>query len=248
MRLYGLIGFPLAHSFSAKYFEKKFADEKITDASYRLFPLPDISQLPDLLNGQPDLQGFNITIPHKVAILPLLRNISDEAASVGAVNCVKVTRNSSGIDLYGYNTDVFGFRESLLPHLKSWHQKALVLGTGGASKAVCYVLAESGIEYTLVSRTKNDKNNLQYSRLTKKEISDNLLIINTTPAGTYPDTEKCPDLPYQYLSDKHLLYDLVYNPEETLFLRKGNEAGAKTKSGMQMLLLQAEKSWDIWNG
>ena len=247
MRLYGLIGFPIAHSFSAKYFEKKFAKEKITDAFYRLFPLPDISQLPELLIQHPDLEGFNITIPHKVAILPLIRNISKEAEGVGAINCVKVIRNSSGITLHGFNTDVYGFRESLLPQLEPWHRKALVLGTGGASKAVSYVLTESGISYTLVSRTNKKDFRMHYSQLTEKEMSDNLLIINTTPLGTYPDIENCPDLPYQYLTDRHLLYDLVYNPEETLFLRKGKQAGAKTKSGIQMLELQAEKSWVIWN-
>jgi shikimate dehydrogenase len=247
MRLFGLIGYPLSHSFSANYFEKKFADELIRDATYKLFPLEHISELHDLLTQNPDLKGFNITIPHKVSILPELHCISDEASAIGAVNCVKVTRDLAGINLYGYNTDVYGFRESLLQMLEFNHQKALVLGTGGASKAVCYVLDKLNIGYTLVSRKKKEHNHLTYSQVTKKDIRNNLLIINTTPCGMYPDVDNCPALPYQYLTDKHLLYDLVYNPDESLFLKRGKAVGSKTKNGEQMLELQAEMSWKIWN-
>jgi len=247
MRLFGLIGYPLTHSFSAKYFAKKFDTENIPDTDYRLFPLENIGEVASLIKLHPDLQGFNITIPHKVAILPYLDLISDAAKSVGAVNCVKIERNKSGIILTGYNTDIYGFRESLVPALKPFHKKALVLGTGGAAKAVCYTLQELGIPHTLVSRSANEESILNYSQLTDKIIGENLLIINTSPAGTFPDTDKCPNIPYIFLSNKHLLFDLIYNPAETKFLKLGREAGAETLNGSKMLELQAEKSWEIWN-
>jgi len=247
MRLFGLIGFPLSHSFSAKYFQKKFADENISDADYRLFSLPGISKLQELIEEYPDLQGFNITIPHKVAVLPELSDISQVATDVGAVNCVKIERESSGIRLYGFNTDVYGFRQSLIPLLKPYHYNALILGTGGAAKAVSYALLELGIGYTLVSRNRNKKSCYTYTSLTNEIINDNLLIINTTPVGIYPDTENYPDIPYNFLSQRHLVYDLIYNPSETMFLKKAKDAGATTKNGLQMLELQAEKSWEIWN-
>ena len=247
MRLFGLIGYPLSHSFSAKYFGKKFADENISDSEYQLFPLEDISLLPQLISTQPDLKGFNITIPHKVAILSYLDKISAAAKAVGAVNCVQIERTESGLKLSGHNTDVYGFRESLLLLLKPYHKQALILGTGGASKAVCYTLKELGIRFTLVSRESENVNILNYSQLTESIISTNLLIINTTPVGMYPNVDKCPDIPYQFLSQKHLLYDLVYNPDETTFMVKGRKAGAEVKNGLQMLELQAEKSWKIWN-
>jgi shikimate dehydrogenase len=248
MRLFGLIGYPLTHSFSAKYFARKFELENITDADYQLFPLKDISEVTSLIALKPDLQGFNVTIPYKLAILPYLDNISDAAKSVGAVNCVKIERNESNITLTGHNTDVYGFRESLIPALKPFHNKALVLGTGGAAKAVCYTLLELGINYTLVSRTGDKQSFLSYSQLTEKIISDNLLIINTSPVGTFPDIDKCPDILYQFLGSSHLLFDLIYNPAETKFLRLGREAGATIVNGSKMLELQAEKSWEIWNG
>jgi len=248
MRLFGLIGYPLSHSFSAKFFAEKFASEGISDAGYQLFPLESISEITTLIALQPDLQGFNITIPYKVAILPFLDHISDAAKSVGAVNCVKIERNESGITLTGLNTDVYGFRESLTPVLKHIHKNALVLGTGGAAKAVCYTLNELGINYTLVSRSGNKESVLNYSQLSEKIVSGNLLIINTSPVGTFPDVDKCPDIPYQFLGSKHLLFDLIYNPDETKFLRLGREAGATTLNGANMLVLQAEKSWEIWNG
>ena len=248
MRLFGLIGYPLSHSFSAHYFAKKFASENIQDADYRLFPLEQILEISSLIALQPNLQGFNVTIPYKVSILPYLHHISKEAEAVGAVNCVKIERGESIVKLTGYNTDIFGFRESLVPVLKSYHKKALVLGTGGAAKAVCYTLEKLGITHTQVSRTGKDVDILNYSQLDETIISDNLLIVNTTPVGMYPDTDKFPDIPYQFLGNKHLLYDLVYNPTETSFILKGREAGATVKNGLQMLELQAEKSWEIWNG
>ncbi len=247
MRLFGLIGYPLSHSFSAKYFARKFETENIPDTDYRLFPLENITDVTSLIALQPDLQGFNVTIPYKLAILPYLDHISDAAKSVGAVNCVKIDRNESGVELMGYNTDVYGFRESLIPALKPILKNALVLGTGGAAKAVCYTLNELGITYKLVSRTGGENSVLLYTQLTENIISDNLLIINTSPVGTFPDTEKCPDIPYHFLTNKHLLFDLIYNPAETKFLRLGREAGAATLNGSKMLELQAEKSWEIWN-
>jgi len=247
MRLFGLIGFPLSHSFSAKYFAKKFETENISDSDYRLFPFEDISGITSFLEQNPDLRGFNVTIPYKVAILPYLDAITEAAESVGAVNCVKIDRNKSGVTLTGYNTDVYGFRESLIPTLKPIHKNALVLGTGGAGKAVCYTLDELGIKYTLVSRTGNEESILKYSQLSEGIIAGNLLIINTSPVGTFPDIDKCPDIPYQFLTNKHLLIDLIYNPAETKFLKLGLEAGAATLNGSKMLELQAEKSWEIWN-
>lgn len=248
MRLFGLIGYPLSHSFSAKYFAKKFEAESISDSDYRLFPLESISEVTSLIKLHPDLLGFNITIPYKVAILPYLNDITDTAKSVGAVNCVKVERDASGVKLTGHNTDIYGFRESLIPFLEPFHSNALVLGTGGAAKAVCYTLNELGIHYTLVSRSGNEDSILKYSQLTEDIISNNLLIINTTPVGTYPVTDECPYIPYQFLSNSHVLFDLIYNPAETKFLKLGLEAGATILNGSKMLELQAEKSWEIWNG
>lgn len=247
MRQFGLIGFPLSHSFSAKYFEKKFADEHISDAVYSLFPIEDISNFRHFIQKIPDLQGFNMTIPHKVSILKHLDTISEEAKAVGAVNCVKVERIQSGAMLTGYNTDVYGFRESLRPLLKPYHTSALVLGSGGASRAVCYVLNKLGINYFLVSRYSENDSSLQYHQIDKKILSDNKLIINTTPLGMYPETDICPEIPYEFLSREHLLYDLVYNPVETKFLLKGKQTGAQIKNGLEMLELQAGKSWEIWN-
>ena len=248
MRLFGLIGYPLAHSFSARYFAEKFAKERISETDYRLFPIEDISQIHSLISKNPDLEGFNVTIPHKISILPYLDKISPEAAEVGAVNCVKISRNSTGIHLIGYNTDVFGFRESLIPFLKQHHINALVLGTGGASKAVCYSLNSLDINYTLVSRSPDKSVILHYNQITESIIHENPLIINTTPIGQFPDIEACPDIPYQFLSNKHLLFDLIYNPVQTRFLKNGLDYGASILNGHQMLKLQAEKSWEIWNG
>jgi shikimate dehydrogenase len=198
MRLFGLVGFPLSHSFSAKYFAGKFVEERILNTEYCLFPLENISRLQALILENPDLLGFNVTIPHKVSILPYLDEITPEAAQVGAVNCVKIYRYSSDIRLIGYNTDIFGFRQSLVPLLKPHHQNALVLGTGGASKAVCYSLNSLNINYTLVSRSPGKSDILQYNQITESIIHENPLIINTTPVGQFPNIEACPDIPYQF--------------------------------------------------
>lgn len=247
MRLFGLIGYPLSHSFSAQYFAKKFADENIDNACYQLFPIQDVSEILQLISNNPDLSGFNITIPHKISILPFLDHITEAANSVGAVNCVKIKRGPSKIQLTGYNTDTYGFKNSLIPMLKPYHKSALILGTGGAAKAVCYTLQQMGIEYMHVSRKGSMENTLNYNQLSKSVIGNNLLIINTTPVGMYPETDAFPEIPYEYLNNRHLLYDLVYNPAETMFMQMGRKEGATVMNGSQMLVLQAEKSWEIWN-
>ncbi|MBR4721590.1 MAG: shikimate dehydrogenase [Muribaculaceae bacterium] len=246
MDTFGLVGMPLSHSFSKSFFTKKFYDEGI-DAQYLNFELPEVGLIADILASHPDLKGFNVTIPYKEQILPYLDDINKDAAEVGAVNVVKVSRDGTGLArLCGYNSDIVGFEQSLRPLLKEWHHKALVLGTGGASKAVLFVLRKLGIEATLVSRTAgNDR--ITYADITRKTMADNLLIINTTPLGMSPRVNAFPDIPYEHLTDRHLCYDLIYNPEVTLFLKKAQEKGAAIKNGEEMLILQAIESWRIWN-
>lgn len=246
MDTFGLVGMPLSHSFSKSFFTKKFYDEGI-DAQYLNFELPEVGLIADILASHPDLRGFNVTIPYKELILPYLDDINKDAAEVGAVNVVKVSRDGTGLArLCGYNSDIVGFEQSLRPLLKEWHHKALVLGTGGASKAVLFVLRKLDIEATLVSRTAgNDR--ITYADITRKTMADNLLIINTTPLGMSPRVNAFPDIPYEHLTDRHLCYDLIYNPEVTLFLKKAQEKGAAIKNGEEMLILQAIESWRIWN-
>jgi shikimate dehydrogenase len=239
--VYGLIGYPLTHSFSSQYFQRKFAGEGI-DAQYRAFELTTILEFPALLESTPDLKGLNVTIPYKAAILPYLDRLSEAAMVIGAVNCIDIENNK----LAGYNTDVIGFSESLKPLLKDPHTNALVLGTGGSSLAVKYVLEALDIEYVTVSRTKKAEC-ITYKELTTSLIKAYPLIINTTPVGMYPNTESFPELPYEGITEHHLLFDLVYNPEETKFLSLGKERGATVKNGLEMLHLQAEASWRIWN-
>jgi shikimate dehydrogenase len=260
MKHYGLIGFPLTHSFSKKYFTEKFNKEKITDCTYELYPLEDINDLGKLLHENPDLCGLNVTIPHKVNVLDLLDWIEPDAKGAGAVNCIRVTSESpvlaafsgevgiQGHDfrLEGYNTDIYGFETSLSPLLSAEHDRALILGDGGAARAVKCVLDNKGIAHKSVTR-KPVEGNILFKDLTAKDICDHKLIINTTPVGTYPDVEECPPIPYEAITGDHLLYDLIYNPEETLFLKKGAEHGAAIKNGYEMLVLQAEKGWEIWN-
>lgn len=242
MRLFGLIGYPLSHSFSKKYFTEKFEKEGINGCSYELFPLKTIEGLRPLLENHPELEGLNVTIPYKQQVLSLLdeRRIPEE---LSACNCINIINGK----LVGYNTDVTGFEKSLVPLLKTYHQRALVLGNGGATAAVVFVLKKLGITFDIVSRKRHNHSTLTYRDINKKIISDSHLIINTTPLGMEPDTGSCPDIPYSYLTDKHLLYDLVYNPAKTLFLQKGEERGATIKNGEEMLALQAEESWRIWN-
>lgn len=238
--VYGLIGYPLTHSFSAGYFSKKFSAESI-HAVYQNFPLENIARFPDLLAQQPDLKGLNVTIPHKQAVIPYLDALSDEAGAIGAVNCIAFSEGK----LTGYNTDVVGFRESLHPLLQAHHQKALILGTGGASKAVAFTLDQLGIPFLKVSRQASSSA-ISYGNISPQIVSEHTIIVNTTPLGTYPSVDSFPDFPYHLLGPQHLLYDLVYNPAETAFLTFGKQQGASIKNGLEMLHLQAESAWQIW--
>lgn len=242
MKRYGLLGRTLKHSFSKDYFTKKFAAEGVNDAVYDNFELPHIEGFPLLLRENPQLKGVNVTIPYKEEVLPYLTEQTGVVTAIGACNCIKI----DGDKLTGYNTDAVGFRRSLEPQLKPHHQKALVLGTGGASKAICYALAQLGISYRLVSRNpKSDQ--WRYEDLTEEVLSNYNLIINTTPVGTYPAVDDAPPLPYQFLTSKHFLFDLVYNPAKTKFLAEGEKRGAQICNGHQMLIEQAEESWRIWS-
>jgi len=245
MQKYGLIGYPLGHSFSVGYFNEKFKAENIP-AEYINFEIPDISLLPDIIINNPTLQGLNVTIPYKEKIISYLDDIDKDAVAIGAVNVVKIIRQKNKYKLVGYNSDIIGFTESIEPLLESHHKKALILGTGGSSKAIYQGLKKLGIEGTYVSRTPR-KNALTYEELTKEVIEEHTVIVNCTPVGMYPKVDFCPDIPYQYLTPNHLLYDLLYNPNTTLFMKKGEEKGTVTKNGLEMLLLQAFASWEIWN-
>lgn len=238
---YGIIGKKLTHSFSPQFFAAKFHREVI-DAVYATFPLDTIEQFPLLLDQRPNIKGLNVTIPYKKDVIAYLDELDNDAEQVGAVNCVLIENGKKK----GYNTDIIGFEKSLQPALKSHHNAALVLGTGGAADAVLYVLKKLNIPYQLVSRNKTVET-ITYEELTEEIISKHKLIINTTPLGMYPNTDSFPPLPYTALSNQHLLYDLVYNPEETHFLSFGKQQGATTINGLQMLEIQAEASWRIWN-
>ncbi|MFM8806011.1 MAG: shikimate dehydrogenase family protein [Sphingomonadales bacterium] len=242
MRSFGLIGKPLTHSFSKRYFAEKFERESISDASYELFELATIDRLPLLLRERPDLRGLNVTIPYKEAVLPYLAK-SHIPKELGACNCIRIEEGRC----VGYNTDWVAFERSLRPLLEPRYRAALVLGTGGASLAVTYVLRKLGIPFTQVGRAFSAKATVTYAQLSAADMQAHQLIINTTPLGTYPDTESLPELPYQALGAGHLLYDLVYNPAVTSLLQQGIKAGARIKNGEEMLQLQAEESWKIWN-
>jgi len=242
MKVFGLIGYPLSHSFSKGFFAEKFQKEGISDCIYENFPLEDISQFPALLEQQPDLRGLNVTIPYKEAVLPWLDELSPAAEQIKAVNCIQF---HEGIRI-GFNTDVMGFKRSLQPLLKPHHTNALVLGTGGAAKAVMFVLQELNIPYTVVSRRAHD-GIITYDTLDKDIMTAHTIIINTSPLGMYPQVDAAPPIPYELITKHHLLYDLIYNPAETLFLKQGAAKGAAIKNGHEMLVLQAEASWDIWN-
>ena len=246
MRVYGLIGFPLEHSFSPKYFQQKFEKESITDADYRLFPLQNIHELPRLVAQERDLTGFNVTIPYKEAVIPLLDAVDETAQAVGAVNTVKVERVGDAVKLIGYNTDYLGFQLGLQALDTPRPARALILGTGGASRAVAFAFQQVGTEYQLVSRTKKD-NCLCYEDLDAPVFRSVNLIVNATPVGMSPNVDECPNIPYELLTEQHALYDLIYNPQETKFLREGMKKGARVMNGLPMLYGQAEASWRIWN-
>lgn len=246
MKKLGLLGYPLGHSFSKKYYTDKFQRENIQEIDYDLYSIADIRDFPKLYEEDDQFYGFNVTIPHKQAVMQFVDELSPEASAIGAVNCITIKRANSTIYIKGYNTDATGFEHSLKPLLTDSHKKALVLGNGGAAKAVFYVLDKLQIPFKIVSRSP-ENGDLVYDDITAEVIKDYQIIINCSPIGTYPNTEEAPRIPYEAITDEHLLYDLIYNPEETLFLRKGKERGAAIKNGYEMLLIQAEKNWEIWN-
>lgn len=244
-RIFGLIGYPLSHSFSKNYFNQKFQSEGI-NARYLNFELPDIGDLMEVVAEYPNLCGLNVTIPYKEQVLPYLDSIDDNAKKIGAVNVIKIVHDNNNLKFKGYNSDIIGFMDSIRSLLTPERKKALVLGTGGAAKAVFQGLINLGIEPTYVSR-KAGEGILTYKDLSPEIIESHTVIVNTTPLGMYPHVEECPDIPYNLLTPLHLCYDVVYNPEETMFMKKAAEHGAETKNGLEMLLLQAFAAWKIWN-
>ncbi|MBQ9636925.1 MAG: shikimate dehydrogenase [Prevotella sp.] len=245
MDKYGLIGYPLGHSFSIGYFNEKFENEGI-DAQYINFEIPSIEDLREVLDRNPELCGLNVTIPYKQKVIPYLDEVSPEARAIGAVNVIRVTHKGKDIKLKGFNSDVIGFTQSIEPMLEPFHKKALILGTGGASKAVDYGLRSLGLETVFVSRFERP-GTIQYDKLTPEDIQEYNVIVNCTPLGMYPKVDACPDLPYEAMSNRTLLYDLIYNPDETLFMKRGKQQGATVINGLEMLLLQAFASWDFWH-
>ena len=245
MKKYGLLGYPLGHSFSKNYFNQKFEAEKI-DAEYLHFEIPDIKEIKSVIKENPELNGLNVTIPYKQQVIPYLDDLDNDARLIGAVNVIKFSKGLFGkVKLKGYNSDIIGFKQSIEPLLKDHHRKALILGTGGASKAVFHGLKQLGIAATFVSRQSKEYC-ITYEEITEKIMEQYHVIVNTTPLGMYPNVNACPNIPYEMLTSDHLLYDLLYNPDETLFMQKGKERGAVVKNGLEMLLLQAFAAWEIW--
>ena len=245
MERYGLIGYPLTHSFSLGYFNEKFQNEGI-DAVYENFEIPQIEMLPEVIASHPDLCGLNVTIPYKEKVISYLDYVSSEARAIGAVNVIKVVHRGKETILKGYNSDVSGFKQSIEPMLESFHKKALILGTGGASKAINYCLKSLGLETVFVSRYQRP-GTIQYDKLTGEDVREYNVIVNCTPCGMYPHTNECPNLPYEAMDSHNLLSDLIYNPDETLFMHKGAKQGATVVNGLEMLLLQAFASWEFWH-
>ena len=245
MDKYGLIGFPLGHSFSRNFFNEKFENEGIK-AKYINFEIPQIEDLPEILASNPELKGLNVTIPFKQKVMAYLDELSPEAKAIGAVNVIRVSHKGKDVVLKGFNSDVIGFTRSIEPMLEPAHKKALILGTGGASKAIEYGLKTLGLETLFVSRTKKE-NTITYEEVTHEIIKEYNVIVNCTPLGMYPKADTCPDIPYEAMDGHTILYDLIYNPDDTWFLTKGAKYGATTKNGLEMLLLQAFASWEFWN-
>jgi shikimate dehydrogenase len=244
MKKFGLIGFPLSHSFSQKFFTEKFAKENINDCVYENFPLQSIDEISLLIKSETHLRGLNVTIPYKEKIISFLDYKNEVVEKTGACNCIHIINGK----LHGYNTDVIGFEKSLLEKLKPHHKSALILGTGGAAKAVEFVMNDLNIDYQFVSRKSSSLHNqISYEDVDESVMQSHTLIINTSPVGMFPKVDECPDLPYQFLTPKHYLFDLVYNPAKTLFLQKGEKHGAAIMNGHEMLIIQAEESWKIWN-
>jgi len=246
MDKYGLIGYPLGHSFSISYHNQRFADEGI-NAKYVNFEIASIDELAEVLGSNPELKGLNVTIPYKEKVMEFLDYISPEARAIGAVNVIKVIHEGKDIILKGYNSDVIGFTQSIEPMLEEFHKKALILGTGGASKAINYGLKALGLETVYVSRYERP-DTIQYDKITPDVVREYNVIVNCTPVGMYPHSDECPKLPYEAMDERNILYDLIYNPDETLFMKRGAQYGAQTKNGLEMLLLQAFASWEFWNG
>lgn len=245
MDKYGLIGYPLGHSFSKSYFNEKFENEGI-NAEYINFEIPTLDSLPEILASNPELKGLNVTIPYKEKVISYLDSISPEARAIGAVNVIRIDHKGNDTYLKGFNSDVIGFTKSIEPLLERFHKKALILGTGGASKAVNFGLKSLGLETVFVSRFERP-GTIQYSQITPDIIQEYNVIVNCTPCGMYPHIDECPQLPYEAMTSKNILYDLLYNPDETLFMKKGAQHGATVKNGLEMLLLQAFASWEFWH-
>lgn len=244
MNLYGLIGFPLGHSFSKQYFTEKFEKENLKDCQFESFAIASINEFPSLLVNNQNLKGLSVTIPYKEAVLKYVDEVSEEVKFIGASNSIKV----SGNKLKAFNTDIIGFKNSFINLLKPHHTKALILGTGGASKAVQYVLKNLGISFLIVTRSEQlIEGQINYNSINASLLTEYFIIINTSPVGTFPNENDCPQIPYQHLTTNHYLFDLVYKPQKTLFLKKGEEKGAQIKNGFEMLIIQAEASWQIWN-
>ena len=244
MRRFGLIGKDISYSFSRNYFNSKFEAEDIKNTTYENFDLENIALFETKLKQEKGIKGFNVTIPYKESIMPFLNKLNKKAEAIGAVNTIKITNKGKYV---GYNTDYYGFKKSLKPLLKKHHKKALILGTGGASKAIAYALKSLDIDYAFISRYPSEKANFTYNKLSGAVIKSHQIIINCTPLGTFPDIDMCPDIPYHAISKQHILFDLIYNPSETKFLRLGKQNNATIINGEKMLALQAEKSWSIWN-
>ena len=247
MRKYGLIGYPLGHSWSKQYFDRKFRTENILDVRYELFEMPDLDGFPDLIMKNPELKGMNVTIPYKARIIPLLDSVDPVAGAIGAVNCIRIERRGGSPSMSGFNTDAAGFEKALTPLLDTHHTRALILGTGGGAKAVAHTLSKLGIDFIKASRNPRNPDEIEYSEIDAAMLEDHLLVVNATPLGMSPHTEGCPVLPNGALTRRHLLFDLVYNPPETRFLKLGRKAGSQVCNGLDMLHHQAELAWQIWN-
>lgn len=246
-RLFGLVGFPLGHSWSKRFFDRKFETLGINNVAYELFPIEHADQIKQIISDNADLEGFNVTIPHKTQIIPFLDSVDPTAAEINAVNVVRIVRKANQVMLHGYNTDAFGFEHSIKPLLKSGNNAAIILGTGGAAKAAAWVFRKLKMDYFFVSRHSSASGHVGYSNLSRELMKQNTVIVNATPLGMEPDVQSHPPIPYEFLDSRHLLFDMIYNPEQTTFLQKGSQKGARIKNGLEMLHLQAEKAWEIWN-
>ncbi|GAA4953445.1 shikimate dehydrogenase [Algibacter agarivorans] len=244
MNKLGLLGKNISYSFSKSYFKKKFEDEDIHNTSYENFDIESIDLFPSIIKKTEGLKGLNVTIPYKEQVIPYLDKVNKKAKAIGAVNTIRITKKGK---LVGYNTDCYGFKHTIKPFLKSHHKNALILGTGGASKAIAYSLKEMGISYQYVSRKLKKGIGFSYDTLQESDVENHQIIINCTPLGTFPNVDDCPNIPYGAISKNHILFDLIYNPEETTFLKQGKQNQATTINGLNMLKLQAEKAWSIWN-